>query len=200
MQALPPPHNGHDYSPKHSFRRRSKKTSKLRVCGLWVGNSPVTSEFPAQMASNVENASIWWRHHDSPSWANFGILIVVNILETYYHEASIKSLYKTPKHEWNSHYFMLLVNEYWSHLFFCPYVYQFVHLSRVHGFKNMILVCLRISISNLICKFPMPLSEKLLLFMIKNKILYFYDFVTNNTDLYQGYLGLHLYNSEQSDH
>ena len=21
-------------------------------------------EFPAQMASNAENASIWWRHHD----------------------------------------------------------------------------------------------------------------------------------------
>ena len=37
--------------------RRSKKTSKLRVTGLCVGNSPVTGEFPAQMASNAENAS-----------------------------------------------------------------------------------------------------------------------------------------------
>ena len=46
------------------FRRRSKKTSKLRVTGLCVGNSPVTGEFPAQKASNVENVSIWWRHHD----------------------------------------------------------------------------------------------------------------------------------------
>ena len=45
------------------FRRRSKKTSKLRVTGLCVGNSPVTREFPAQKASNAENASIWWRHH-----------------------------------------------------------------------------------------------------------------------------------------
>ena len=27
------------------------------------GNSPVTGEFPAQMASYVENISIWWRHH-----------------------------------------------------------------------------------------------------------------------------------------
>ena len=33
------------------FRRRSKKTSKLRVTGLCAGNSPVTSEFPAQRAS-----------------------------------------------------------------------------------------------------------------------------------------------------
>ena len=40
-----------------------KKTSKLRVTGLCAGNSPVTGEFPAQMASNVENVSIRWRHH-----------------------------------------------------------------------------------------------------------------------------------------
>ena len=45
------------------FRRRSKKTSKLRVTGLCVGNSPGTGEFPAQRASNAENDSIWWRHH-----------------------------------------------------------------------------------------------------------------------------------------
>ena len=41
------------------------KTSKLHVTGLCVGNSPVTSEFPAQRASNAENVSIWWRHHES---------------------------------------------------------------------------------------------------------------------------------------
>ena len=46
------------------FRRRSKKTSKLRVTGLCVGNSQVTNEFPAQRASNAENVSIWWRYHD----------------------------------------------------------------------------------------------------------------------------------------
>ena len=40
------------------FRRRSKKTSKLRVAGLCEGNSPVTGEIPAQMASNGENVSI----------------------------------------------------------------------------------------------------------------------------------------------
>ena len=33
---------------------RSKKTSKLRVAGLCEGNSPVTSEFPTQRASNAE--------------------------------------------------------------------------------------------------------------------------------------------------
>ena len=28
-------------------------------------NSPGTGEFPAQRASNAENVSIWWRHHDN---------------------------------------------------------------------------------------------------------------------------------------
>ena len=45
------------------FGCRSKKTSKLRVTGLCVGNSPGTREIPAQMASNAETVSIWWRHH-----------------------------------------------------------------------------------------------------------------------------------------
>ena len=45
-------------------RRRFNKTSKLRVTGLFAGNSPWTGEFPAQRASNAENVSIWWRHYD----------------------------------------------------------------------------------------------------------------------------------------
>ena len=56
-------HQPHDCLLNRLFRRRSKKTSKLRVTGLCTGNSPATGEFPAQMASNVENISIWWRHH-----------------------------------------------------------------------------------------------------------------------------------------
>ena len=45
------------------FRCRSKKTSKLHVTSLCVGNSSVTGEFPARRASNAENVSIWWRHY-----------------------------------------------------------------------------------------------------------------------------------------
>ena len=41
----------HDCLLNRSFRRRSKKTSKLRVTGLCEGNSPVTGEFPAQRGS-----------------------------------------------------------------------------------------------------------------------------------------------------
>ena len=40
------------------FRRRSKKSSNLRVTYLCVGNSPVTGEFPTQKANNAENVSI----------------------------------------------------------------------------------------------------------------------------------------------
>ena len=53
----------HDGLLNRLFRRRSKKTSKLRVTGLCAVNSPGTGEFPAQMVSNAENVSIGWRHH-----------------------------------------------------------------------------------------------------------------------------------------
>ena len=45
------------------YSAQIKETSKLRVTSLCAGNSPMTGEFPAQMASNKENVSIWWRHH-----------------------------------------------------------------------------------------------------------------------------------------
>ena len=66
-------HDERDYVSNHRcldcllnrlYRRRSEKTSKLRVTGLCEGNSPVTGEFPAQRASSAENVSIWWRHHE----------------------------------------------------------------------------------------------------------------------------------------
>ena len=73
-------HNGHDVVSNHQphdcllnrlFGRRSKKTSKVCVTGLSAGNSPVTSEFPAQMASNAEIVPIWWRHHDHLNTCSF---------------------------------------------------------------------------------------------------------------------------------
>ena len=65
-------HDGRDSVSNHQprecllsrlIRRRSKKTSNIRVTGLYAGNSPETGEFPAQRASNTGNVSIWWRHH-----------------------------------------------------------------------------------------------------------------------------------------
>ena len=56
-------HLPHDCLLNRFFRRRSKKTSKFRITGLCVGNSPGTSEFPILMASYAENVSIWLCHH-----------------------------------------------------------------------------------------------------------------------------------------
>ena len=59
-------HNGHvgvsNHQPHHCLLndlvgRRLKKTSKLCVTGLCVGNSLLTGEFPAQMASNAKRLS-----------------------------------------------------------------------------------------------------------------------------------------------
>ena len=46
------------------FKRRWKKTLNICVTGLYEGISPTNGEFPAYRASNVENASIWWSHHE----------------------------------------------------------------------------------------------------------------------------------------
>ena len=75
-------HNGHDgvsnHQPHHCllnrlFTSRSKKTSKLRVTGLWAGNSPGTGGSPHIR----KNVSIWWRHHEQfPSrWVQGHLLL-----------------------------------------------------------------------------------------------------------------------------
>ena len=92
-------HNEHDGVSNHQrpdcllnrlFRRRLKKISKLRVTGLCVGNSPVTGEFPTQRASNTENVSIWWRHHD-PSYIKSQISLVFqwNYYRQYLHALQV---------------------------------------------------------------------------------------------------------------
>ena len=50
------------------IKENSKAPRHWPLCGEFTG----TGEFPAQMASNAENVSIWWRHHDSifsSSWS-----------------------------------------------------------------------------------------------------------------------------------
>ena len=84
-------HQPHDCLLNCLFRRRSKETSKLRVTGLCAGNSPGTGEFPAQMASNAENVSIWWRHH-------------ANSRPFYYHDPTIIPVWlsnHTPSKVWD---------------------------------------------------------------------------------------------------
>ena len=67
-------HNGRDsvsnYQPhdcllNRLFRRRSKKTSKLRVTGLCAENSPGTGDFPHKwpVTRKMLKLSLWRRHH-----------------------------------------------------------------------------------------------------------------------------------------
>ena len=64
-------HNGRgvvsNHQPHHcllnrSFRRRWKKTSKLRVTGLCVGNSP--DRWIPRRNGQYHGKCFWWRHHD----------------------------------------------------------------------------------------------------------------------------------------
>ena len=48
-------------NPGADQRKHESSASLAFVRGI----HRVQGEFPAQMASNVENFSIWWRHHDS---------------------------------------------------------------------------------------------------------------------------------------
>ena len=56
-------HQPHDCLLKRLCRRKWKKTLKLRITGLCVGNSPVSGEFPTQRVSNAEYVSNCWCHH-----------------------------------------------------------------------------------------------------------------------------------------
>ena len=49
------------YSAVYSGENQRKHQSSASLA--FVGNSPVTGELSAQMASNAEIISIWWRHH-----------------------------------------------------------------------------------------------------------------------------------------
>ena len=87
-------HQPHDCLLNRSFRHRSKKTSKLRVTGtgLCAGNSPVIGKFLAQMASNAQNVSIWWRHHAGilPLRSDY---LMIMLYCKYYHLHGENNLY-----------------------------------------------------------------------------------------------------------
>ena len=85
------------------FRCRSKKTSELCVTDRYVGNSPVTTEFPAQMASNTENVTILWRHHGhrtcvSPlRWTNFIFFNFITAVPWFCHQG--KDVIQNDEHQ-----------------------------------------------------------------------------------------------------
>ena len=56
------------YSTVYSGADQRKHQSSASLA--FVGNPPVTDEFPAQMASNAKNVSIWWRHYVPTNFDN----------------------------------------------------------------------------------------------------------------------------------
>ena len=87
-------HNERDGVSNHLrlFRRKSKKTPKLRVNGFCEGKSSVTGEFPAQRASNAGNVSIWWRHHGKVMGHYVGVIAL--LLHGLFHLFNVKGRWK----------------------------------------------------------------------------------------------------------
>ena len=92
-------HQPHDCLFNRLFRYKSKKASKLRITTLCVGNSSVTVEFLAQMASNVENVSVWWCHRDQR--------IIRTILGRFKCFVKKELIRKDVIYTWNMKYFYL---------------------------------------------------------------------------------------------
>ena len=52
------------YSTVYSGADQRKHQSSASLAFVWgIHRGAGTGEFPAHMASNAENVSIWWRHH-----------------------------------------------------------------------------------------------------------------------------------------
>ena len=62
------------YSTVYSGADQRKHQSSASLA--FVGNSPGTGEFPAQIASNAANVSIWWRHHDTDWYLSHRLRII----------------------------------------------------------------------------------------------------------------------------
>ena len=87
-------HNEQDgvsnHQPYHLFtqpfgKTQIKENTKAPRCWPLCEKFTGTGEFPAQMASNAENISIWWRHHVwiivDNSWAiNIDMMIITMIV------------------------------------------------------------------------------------------------------------------------
>ena len=113
-------HQPHNYLLNGLFRRRSKKTWKLRVTGLCAGNSPRTGEFPAQMASNAENVSISWRHHDTSSRAGLLPYTRYHIHYTHQHDVHvcITEMTSAFEHDLIITKYMFTVSSVYSHILY----------------------------------------------------------------------------------
>ena len=53
------------YSTVYSGEDQSKHQSSASLAFVWGNHRKTVNSPHAQMASNAENVSIWWRHHDA---------------------------------------------------------------------------------------------------------------------------------------
>ena len=117
------------------IRRRSKKTSKLRVTGLYVGNSLVTGEFPAQRASNAEDISIWWRHHDSVVvWMK-----IVSLRKCY----SQHSVVLFTLHTFLYYSVVSLKKSRCLQRYMCTYIWAEIHAYVISYFRAILVACMQ---------------------------------------------------------
>ena len=60
------------------MRAMASQITSLTTVYSTIYSGAVIGKFPAQRASNVENVSIWWRHHDYLA----GVFYVILLQET----------------------------------------------------------------------------------------------------------------------
>ena len=77
------------YSVVYSGADQRKQQSSASLA--FVRGFTVTGEFPAQMAGNAENVSIWWRHHEgSMLWSDLPDILKI-LAHSVYSKAGIVS-------------------------------------------------------------------------------------------------------------
>ena len=88
-----------DFLLNRLFRRRSKKTSKLRATGLYARNWPKTGEFPSQRASNAENLM-------TSSWDNCksmcGVSGVSHSVQVYVYNCMTRDHFEHAPNQWEA--------------------------------------------------------------------------------------------------
>ena len=128
------------YSTVYSGAYQRKHQSSTGLC---AGNSLWTGEFPAQMASNMENVSIWWRHHVFESSQNRHLMALLEKVANCHKNVMVKAWWLTIIEIWRKLKLLILnyiISDYlWSYgdhsistfiyLFIYLYIYLFIYLS-----------------------------------------------------------------------
>ena len=136
-------HQLHHCLPNRLFRRRSKKAPKPHLTGLCAGNSLMSGELPAQVSSNTESVSIWWRHH-VPWFCVCGgsTVIFCQLLHIWIPETlGIRvNSYKL------CHLWCMWIVGYIKNAFVCTHITQHHYHQKVDLFESVKIFCLRLGI------------------------------------------------------